>query len=389
VIFVFFSCNRNRININQQKPLEDNFIDSNIVNLEYYYPFYILKLKSYLLSSPNESIVKSSITLNFGDIVFPVTPIQITNNKVLCKTINNNIGWISLYDGISLDINNDKNLFYFSDKEEFYFMSKYKKNSVTDSDKIILIKNIVPALLKTDSTQGFFYPIDYNLAFELSQYAVDISKDQDTFFYSWAMTYNWRVNELLVSLNLLADSCHKLKMYDKAIEIHETILRRHFWKRSDNTQIAGLNSLIKLEKVYIEILKNTDKKSKEYNFYKKKVIEIAQKMDDTTNYFYLTDKEWDKSVAEWYIDIIFKNLDDSSFFELTNDIYDNVNSIGFKEFITVYQAIRHYNNKNTEEAFRLINSIKPKEEMLINLNIYEYLSQIQLIPNFLVKNKNK
>jgi len=364
----------------------DLLYKKNSINLKNNFPFYIITKNAILLlkfPSEKSTLPKNYIKLKFGDIVFPVSGYEPTNHYFYVKTINNVYGWIHNSYGISLDTSEDPNLYFFSNK---YYLKRYtdSNGNIDNSNLVILIKNIVPILLDNFETIGWFYPSDYELALDLSLFAVSIASDQDTLFHS-ASSYDWSVNEVVVANNLLADSYHKLNEYDKAIAIHEKLLKnQYFWKRSDNSQIGGLNSVVKLVKLYLDKLKNTKIGTKEYNILRDRIVELILIPGDNYSHFGVFDKKWRLTASEWLLDILKNNVSTEEFYIFCNLLEKKTVSEGFADLIVVYRALALYKEGKKDEALKIFSSLKPKKNFTRSLNIDDWLKENQIVPESII-----
>ena len=164
-------------------------------------------------------------------------------------------------------------------------------------------------LLGNYSTNGWFYPVDIDFALKLSNYAVDISTDnQDVFYNAFSVQY-WKSSEKVIAYNLLADCYQKLKLYDKAEELHNFLIKRYFWQKSDNSEFGGLTSIIKLHLMYIEEIKNEKKGSDKYKNLKNKIIDNIINVVNDKGYNTMTSKDFKwrgLTFAEWVLNILMK-----------------------------------------------------------------------------------
>jgi len=376
---------KSSISINEvvrAKDQYENLYKNNSINLKNGYPFYVLRNKFPLfLERPSEigDVPKNYIFMNFGDILFPVKTDYDSEYYYFVKTINNEFGWINTGFGISLNYNEDENLYYFSDK---HYLKNYvlNKGDVIDSDKIVLIKNVVPMLLNNFQTDGWFYPTDYKLALELSKYGLNIATDQNTYFHV-ASAYDWKVNEVIIIKNLIADSYQKLGFLDESIKIHESLIQsQNFWKRSDNSQIGGLNSIVKLEKILLDKLSLEKEETKEYDKIKKYIIDIILKMGDQYSHFGVLDKNWRYTASEWALDILRENVSSENFFNFCEILMKRTVSEGFADLVLVYKALELYKTGDQNKALEIFSSLKPKKKFTRSLNIDDWLSANQVAP---------
>lgn len=372
--------------------IEDNtesaeLIIRNRINLRANAPFYVLKKNTFLYTSACRYLPEAEdVRIKITDIVFPVLPYKEINKRFYAKDINGQRGWVDLYSGISLDYGEDLNLYFFSDARSQYYLSHYKENKgkVSDSYKVILYKNIIPMLLGNFKTPGWFYPDDYETALELAEHAVSISEDVDTFFYASTMHGNWRINEFVISQNLLSDAYHKTGDLYKAADIHNMLIRRYFWKRADNTQIGGLNSSVKLVRIYIDLMNSQKKTSEEYFKYRELIIKIILTMDDSLNFFTVMDREWNQTASEWMIDLLSRYLSDEEFIEICNIIIRRTKSIGYSDLVNIHKAIKLYEMGNQEEAMKIFTSTRPRHGLQKYLNLNDWISEKQIIPDSII-----
>lgn len=359
-------------------------IEKNAINLANGFPFYILKNGTFLqkFQSEKKRYLDIETELNFGDIVFPVSPIVKRDGFFYVKTIDGVYGWICGLSGISLDYTEDKNLFYFSDFSDNYYLKTYikAKGTIDRLSKLILIKNVVPMLLGNYRTTGWFYLEDFQLARELSEYAVKIARDEINLFYASTMFSSWRVNEFVIAQNLLADSYFKLGLLDKSEDIHTRLIRYHFWKRSDNTIIGGLNSAVKLEMVFLEKLRHiSDQKIRDDIF--RKVVDNVVNIGDNYSSFGLVDDNWHVTASEWLIYLLEEELNDDDFFEITKRIKGKAQSSGFKDLVEVYVALREYKTGDKVKGLEKLRAIKPDHQYSTFVNINDWLSDKMFMPN--------
>ena len=400
ILILFLGCNKKKTidYLEKYKKLDKNITEiickkkvieelyySNFVNIKNGFPFYIIRLEAPLFKkkpSNHFSIPEDYITLEFGDIVFPIKEKNPTKYFFYVKTIDNKYGWIYSGFGISLNYKEDPDLYFFSDK---YYLGRYKdvNGNIGNSNKIILIKNIVPMLLDNYTTNAWFYPSDYWLALQLSQFSVDIAINQRTHFYA-ASSYDWRVNEVVVCNNLLADSYQKLKFFNKAEKIHKYLLRWYFWGYADNTRIGGLNSIVKLEKIYLEQLKNEKQGSHQYKVIQEKIMETILIIGDKYNEHTLADKKWHLTAAEWVVDILRKSLTRKEFYSFAKRLSSRTASDGFSDMVNVYTALEMYKEGKQEEALKILTSIKPKKNFKPTLRINDWLSVNKIIPDSII-----
>ncbi len=399
LIFIITSCNKGVDYLEKYKKPSKTIQDilkeekgyellfkKNFINLKNGSPFYIITNNAILhLELPENNIIVPSnyINLKFGDILFYVKGYEPKDKYFYVKTIDNIYGWVYNDSGICLETSEDSNLYFFSKN---YYLGRYinANRDIDDSNLVILIKNVVPMLLGNFETVGWFYPQDYELALELSLFAVSIAKDQDTFFYS-ASSYDWRVNEVIVSNNLLADCYYKLGDYNKAIEIHEKLLKnQYFWKKSDNSIIGGLNSVVKLVKIYIDKLKMTKFGTKEYNILRDRIVELILIPGDQYSHFGVFDKKWKLTASEWLLDILKNNVTTEEFYIFCNMLQNKTISDGFSDLILVYKALALYKEGKEEEALQIFASLKPKKNFTRSLNIDDWLKENQIVPDSII-----
>lgn len=420
-----FSCfnQNNGLELPPEVPLlfEDpkaEFYEQNYFNIMRAFPFYVVKQEAFLyLTKPGDSysLPKDYKVLSFGDILFPSSEKRCSKYFFYVKTIDDVYGWVHTESGISIDHTINEALRYFG--EEYYLKSfkdggteisyslinsgsndgtgdavpasylkktlQLKKGQTSNSDKIVLIKNIVPLLLENFQVDGWFYPPDYDLALSLSRYAVSIAQNRDTFFYTTS-TYHWRYNEYVVSMNLLADSYHKLKYYQEAADIHNTLRARYFWQRSDNTKVGGLNSVVKLEKVYLDMIKQYENDSPEYRELRENIIDTILILGDNYNTMTIMDKKWHVTAAEWLLDILRTEVDGDDFYTFCNMIMARTTSEGYKDLVRIYKALELYDNGEKDKAMKIFSSIKPKNNFKMSLHINDWLSSKKIVPEYII-----
>jgi hypothetical protein len=362
---------------------------NNLANMKDNYPFYIIRMEAPVLSKRPDNdipIPGDYFIVKFGDILFPVKEANPVNKFFYIKTADDKYGWICSDFGISLDYDEDPNLYFFN---KSYYLTRFidAKGKIDNSNRIILVKNFVPMLLDNFKTEGFFYPSDYNLALDLSLYAVSISVDQDTYFLA-ASAYDWSVNEIVVSNNLAADSYHKLKNYDKAIAIHDRLIKSYFWKKSDNALIGGLNSVVKLEKLYLDKIKSEKINSPEYNNIRKKIVDDILITGNTYGIFPVIDLEWHLSAAEWLVVILKNSLSRNEFYDFCDMISSQTTSKGFSDLVLVYKAVEMYKEGKKEDAFKIFSTLKIKNEDNQSLRLEDWLSVNNIIPDSVIYQYN-
>lgn len=363
----------------------DRLYKNNLINLKNGYPFYIIRMNAPLmLKKPSDNMIIPGEyeILEFGDAVFPLDEVNPTKYFFYVRTIDGIKGWIHTGFGISLNYDEDPNLYYFSDS---YYLQKYIDSSgkINNSSKVILAKNIVPILLENFSTQGWFYPPDYQLALRISKYAESIAEHKLTYFYA-SSSYDWRVHEVVIAKNLLADSYQKLGFLDEAEEIHKYLWRWYFWMRADNTQIGGLNSIVKLEIIYLERLTKEKVGSKRYKELENKIIETVLFVGDKYNKYTIIDPRWHLTAAEWVINILLRSLPREEFYAIAKKIAKRTTSDGYKEMVNIYIAIEMYGEGKKEEALKILTSIKPKKNFKPRLRINDWLSVNKIIPDSII-----
>jgi len=362
---------------------------NNLINLKNNYPFYIIRLKAPLyLKKPGNyiNIPAKYILLEFGDVLFPVKEKNPVKDFFYVKTIDNKYGWIQNNCGISINYDVDPDLYFFG---KYFYLKRYieSKGAIEDFNRIILAKNVVPMLLGNFKTNNWFYPIDYYLALDISKLCVNISKDEKIYFYA-ALSVSYRdIDEIIITYNLLADSYQKLKFYDKAEEIHKKIIRRYMWKESYNSEIGGLTSVIKLEQIYLEQMKDEEIGSLKYNYFKKMIIENILIVANEQKYYIwpAKDKKWKGlSFAEWLLDILRKSISREEFYIFCKQLLSRSTSDGFKDMTEFYVAIEMYKEGKKEEALQIINNYKPKNNFKVHLRMDDWLSSNKIIPDSII-----
>ncbi len=377
------SINHSAVKVKQERDAElEKLYSRSYNNLELDNPFIVLRMNSRLLVYPpfdDNPDFADSYELKFGDLLYRGDRLLNTDEFFHVRTIDNRSGWISYRAGISLNAVEDPNLLYFSDS---YYPANYRAGGgVPDNSSIvILVKNFVPLLLEDYITEGWFYPRDYDLALELSKMAVKIATDQDTFFYS-AAAYDWRVNEVVISYNLLTDSLVRLREFSRAIEIQEMLLRKYFWKRADNTQVGGLNSNIKLTAIYIEILKGETPGSVGYRQTVDSIIRSILGITELYGEFNLWDKAWHKTASERVLSMLNTSLPRDVFYEVCTKLSARSNISGFRDMILLYMGIEKYREGKTDEALNIFKDIKRRNSQMWPLKIKDWLSSQKIVPD--------
>jgi len=407
IIFILSSCNTKK-NIyefykERSKVLENindlnkndlsGLYKKNYINMNNGYPFYIIRMEAPLLyKKPHGEVLVPSgfYLLKYGDVVFPVNEKNPVKNYFYVKTIDGKYGWIHNGFGISINYKEDSNLYFFNEE---YYLKFYKESggNIDNQNKIILAKNVVPMLLGNFITPGWFYPEDYNLALDISKYSVSIVENVQTRFYGATVYYNWRYHDVLISYNLLADSYQKLKFLDKAEEIHDLIKKKYFWRSYDNSPlIGGLNSIVKLLKIYLEQLKDEKINSKKYSEIEEKIIENMLIVGDKYSVFPALDKDWPNlTFAEWLIDILRESVSRKEFYTFAKKLSMRTESEGFADMIKIYVAVEMYREGRQEEAVEILAKYKPKHRFKVILRIRDWLSINKIIPDSIIYQYNR
>ncbi len=360
---------------------------NNYINITNGLPFYIIRLEApfYLTKPDGISLPNEYTILKYGDIVFPVNDARQDKFYFFVKTVDNRYGWIFSGCGISLNLNNDPNLYFFGEE---YYLKFYKEanGNIDKSNKVILSKNIVPMLLGNFTTDGWFYPEDYELARQISEYTTTIIENKDTRFFAASIVHNWNYSEYMIAYNLLADCYVKLKMFDKAKEIHEYLVKKYFWQSYDNCPlIGGLNSIVKLEMIYLEELKREKIGSEKYKAIKEEIIKNILIVGDKYNDMPALDKRWPNlTFAEWLLDLLRRGVSRSEFYSFTNEIKLRTSSEGFADMVDVYIAVEKYREGKKEEALEFLRNYKPKNEYQSSVKINEWLSTNKIIPDSVI-----
>jgi len=399
IIFIINSCsnfnnkknylnNKTNNDIGYKPDEKQQFFQRNHLNLKNNYPFYIIRLQAPLLlykPDSNINVPDNYIMLKYGDVVFPIENINSTNKFFYVRTVNNNYGWIHNDCGISINYNEEEELYFFDDK---HYLKNYidMKGEIDNSALVVLAKNVVPLLLKNCQSDGWFYPTDYNLAYQIADLTTKLAEQKDTPFHSAAILFDWSVNEYVIAYNLLADCYHKLGMLNKAEQIHIDLIKKHFWQRYDNSQIGGLNSIIKLEMIYIDYLKKVKKSSKEYDKIIKKMVDNILIMGN--NYYYnimtIIDKKWHLTSAEWALEILRSSVSREHYYYILKILSEQTTSEGFKEMINLYTVVEMYREGKQDEALNLLSAIKPKENFKVSLNVSDWLKENKIVPESLI-----
>ena len=362
--------------------------EKNLKNMNDGFPFYVIQLEApVFFNKPGSShfVPVDYFTAEFGDILFPVRESDPDRYFFHVRTVDGRYGWIDNSFGISLNYEDDPNLYFFS-KE--YYLTRYvtSEGNIDDPNRIILIKNFVPMLLDNFKTEGFFYPSDYELALKLSQLGLLMARDQDTYFHA-ASAYDWSVNEVVVTNNLIADSLQRLSRFDEAVAIHEKLIRSYFWKRSDNSPIGGLNSVVKLEKLYLDMLKKERQGSAGYNLLQKKIIDNIMITGNSYNIFTIIDREWHLSSAEWLLSILQNSLERNEFYMFCDLIAKKTTSSGFSDLVMVYKAVELYKEGQKEAAFKIFSNLKLKGKDN-KLKLEDWLSAANIVPESVIYQYN-
>lgn len=317
--------------------------------------------------------------LQFGDIVYPVQDKYPIRNFHYIRTISHKYGWIHTNSGISIDYTEDLILYYFG--KQFY-LKQYQESDGNPQfvDKLNLLKNVVPFLLGNQQNMGWFYPLDYQLALVLAKYGAKNAQDVESHFIS-SSRRNWLFNEIVISNNLLADCYEKLGFYDTAVNIHNKLLRRYFWKKSYNTNIGGINSLVKTEKIYIDKLKLAIKDSEEYKNLQDKIVWVILWLGDHYNIYTVMDEKWHFTAAEWMLHILLNSVSREEFYQIVDLLINETSNIGFSDMIQVYKAIAMYNDGKKEESLKILVKIKPRNKFKYSLKLDDWLSYQKIVPD--------
>lgn len=389
VLLVFFSCLVDSSDKGNKKEEVDPYkilFQKNLNNLKNGSPFYIIRLEAFLLfDKPDKSLLlpNSYIKLKYGDVLFPVPDVAPVREFFYVKTIYGQYGWIHNNYGISINYLENEDFSFFN---ETNYLKQYRESqgNVDNSSLIVLAKNVVPLLLDNYKVEGWFYPSDYQLAYEISNFVISLAEEKNTFFQSATVLFSWNVNEYVVAYNLLADSCHKLGLLDKAEEIHLNLIKKHFWKYYDNSRIGGLNSVIKLELIYIDMLKKLEKGTKSYNAILDKMIEniliIGDKYNDST----VIDKNWHLTTAEWVLDILRNSFERADFYYIVDLLKKRTYSEGFADMIELYIALEMYKEGKQDEALTIITSLKPKKNFQAMLRVNDWLYEKKIVPESVI-----
>ncbi len=405
LIILIFSCNKKDLlekyknhtngmkefNNSDHNDEKNELYMNNLINLKNNYPFYIIRLKAPLyFKKPADyiNIPGEYKLLEFGDIVFPVKEKSTVRNYFYVKTIDNKYGWINNNCGISVNYDIDPDLYFFG--KDFYIKRYIESNGfIEDSNRIILAKNIVPLLLGNLKINNWFYPLDYNLALDISKLCINIAKDEKIFFYAASSVSYRKIDELIIAYNLLADSYQKLKFYNKTEEIHDFLIKRYFWRESYNSEIGGLTSVIKLEQIYLEQIEEEVINSSEYNYLKEKIIEniLIVANEQKYNTWTAKDKKWKGlTFAEWLLDILRKSIGREEFYNICKSLSKRTTSEGFIDMINFYVAIEMYREGKKKEALDIINNYKPKSDynFKIQFKMNDWLSANKIIPDSII-----
>lgn len=364
---------------------------NNLINLKNNYPFYIIRLKAALyLKKPSDyiNVPGKYKLLEFGDIVFPVQERSPVKNYFYVRTIDNKYGWVHNNCGISVNYDVDPDLSFFG--KEFYIKRYVEANGlIEDSNRIILAKNIVPLLLGNLKVNNWFYPLDYDLALDISKLCVNIAKDEKIFFYAASSVSYRKIDELIIAYNLLADSYQKLKFYTKTEEIHDFLIKKYFWRESYNSEIGGLTSVVKLEQIYLEQIQDETINSPRYNYLKNKIIDniLIVANEQKYNIWTAKDKKWKGlTFTEWLIDILRKSIGREEFYNISSILTKKTTSEGFVDMINFYVAIEMYREGKKKEALTIINNYKPKSDynFKIQFKMNDWLSANKIIPDSII-----
>ena len=404
ILILFFNCSdplesykkpeihENKVEI-QSATKTDSLYDKNLINIKHNYPFYVVRQKAFLfLTKPEDeaSMPDKYVLLSFGDVLFPVNENNPTKYFFYVRTADNNFGWIHSNFGISINFDDDQNLYYFNND---YYIKEYLNadGGISNSKKLVLLSNVIPMLLGNYSTNGWFYPNDSDLALALSNYAVDIATDNQDFFYNAFSVQYWKSSEKVIAYNLLADCYQKLKNYDKAEETHNFLIKKYFWQKSDNSEFGGLTSIIKLHLMYIELLKNEKKGSDKYKNYKNKIIDNIINVVNDKGFNTMTSKDFKwrgLTIAEWVLNILMENVDKDEFYDICKTIISKTDSDGFIDFTNFYIALEKINEGKHDEAIEFLQNFKPKQDSSQVLRFNDWLSAKKILPDSIIYQYN-
>ena len=367
--------------------------NKNFLNIKNNYPFFIIRQNAFLfLTKPADeaSMPDQYLPLTFGDVLFPVSENNPTKYFFYVRTADNRYGWIHSDFGVSINFDDDQNLFYFN--YDYYIKEYlYSKGENNNSSKLVLLSNIIPMLLGNYSTAGWFYPVDVDFALKLSNYAVDISTDNQDIFYNAFSVQYWKSSEKVIAYNLLADCYQKMKLYDKAEDLHNFLIKRYFWQKSDNSEFGGLTSIIKLHLMYIEEIKKEKKGSDKYKFLKNKIIDNIINVVNDKGYNTMTSKDFKwrgLTFAEWVLNILMKNIDKEEFYDICGAIISKTDSDGFIDFTNFYIALEKINEGKEQEAMEFLKNYKPKQDSSQVLRFNDWLSAKKILPDSIIYQYN-
>ena len=154
--------------------------------------------------------------------------------------------------------------------------------------------------------------------------------------------------------------------------------------RADNCPIGGLNSVVKLEKIYLEQLKNEKEGSYQYKKIHKKVIDTILIIGDKYNKSTMIDKKWHLTSAEWVLYILRNSLSREDFYAFATKLLRKTSSAGFADMVNVYIALEMYNEGKKEKALTILTSTKPKKNFKPTLRINDWLSVNKIIPDSII-----
>ena len=159
------------------------------------------------------------------------------------------------------------------------------------------------------------------------------------------------------------------------------------WKESYNSEIGGLTSVIKLEQIYLEQIKDEKIGSLKYNYFKNKIIENVLIVANEQKYsiWPAKDKRWKGlSFAEWLLDILKRSVSREEFYNYCKILSNKTTSDGFKDMVDFYIAIEMYKEGKKEEALQFINDYKPKTDFKVHLRMNDWLSSNKIIPDSII-----
>ncbi|MCG8571090.1 MAG: hypothetical protein MJB14_13195, partial [Spirochaetes bacterium] len=157
---------------------------------------------------------------------------------------------------------------------------------------------------------------------------------------------------------------------------------------SDNTKYGGLNSLVKLEKIYVDMIKYEEPGSEGYEEIEEKIIKTILLLGDHYNTLTIMDQKWHLTAAEWLLEILRKGVSREEYYQFCKKIMERTASEGYADMVMIHRTLEMYREGKKEEALAILTSFKPKHNFKRSLRINDWLSESKLIPDSMVYQYN-